>query len=303
MRRRLITNLVLLVVVAVSAALVYFEPWAEPPQKQPRLTDLDVGKVSRVTVNRSGQNAEKVVLARQDGGWTLTKPFAMPAEVREVDSLLEALRQPVKDHFPVGDRDLATFGLKDPALKVDVAGNTIALGDKVPTERAMYAQVGETIYTVETGLMRKADRRATAYVKRNLVPKPARIVRIESDTFKVVREGKDEPKWRVQEKQGPVADGAGKTLARAWETAVASDVEKRQYTGELQVDARVHTAQRDEPYAFARVNQTEDGKVAVTRPDLPVRYLVSAGMAERLFNLEQPQKPKDAEAEGRRSEG
>ncbi|MBK1667095.1 hypothetical protein CKO28_03420 [Rhodovibrio sodomensis] len=302
MRRRLITNLVLLVAVVVGGALVYFEPWAEPPKKQPRLADLEAGKVERVTITRSGESTKQTVLVRKDGAWALSEPFAMPAESRQVETLLEGLRQRVKDHFPIGDRDLGAFGLKQPSLRIDVAGTTIALGDKVPTERAMYAKVGETIYTVDTGLMRRVDQPATGYVARNLVPTDAQITRIESDSFKVARDGDPEANWRVIEKTGSVAKDAGKTLGRAWESAVASDVEGKQYTGDLQVDVRVYTASRDQPYRFARLGTEDDGNVAVTRPDLPVRYLVSEGMADRLFSLQKPQKSQDASAKADQSD-
>lgn len=303
MRRRLITNLVLLLAAAVGAALVYFEPWAEPPKKAPRLTEFETDKVDRVEIRKGGQSGEAVVLIRQNGDWQVSKPFAMRAETRKVESLLEGLRQRTQDHFAVGDRNLGEFGLKNPSIEVKVAGTTVGIGNKVPTERAMYARVGDTIYTVDTGLMRTVDQPATDYVASSLVPADAKITAIDGGTFKVVREADDGAKWAVTKKPGPVAKDAGKTLARAWKSAVASDIKPRNDNGEVKVDVRVHTQSRDTPYQFTRLKPAEDGKVPVTRPGLPVRYLVSQGMADRLFGLQKPEKNKDNSAKAESTSG
>jgi hypothetical protein len=292
MRGRLILNLVLVVIIAAGGALLYFEPWAEPPAKEPRLVDIAPENVERLRTERAGKDGGTVVLERGDQGWRVTEPFAMRASETTVEGLIDSLRQRSKDQFAVGDRDLAAFGLKDPKVRVTFGDTTVAIGGEAPIERARYAKVGETIHVASTGLARAADKPATGFVPRRLLPKDARISAIEHDAFKVVRAtNTDDATWSVARSEVKPAEGAAKSLASAWSGATAVDV-KRRHGGDAPEPAiRVHLEGRDAPLKFIRLGTagdtaTGEANVAVTRPDLPVRYLVTGPTAERLFTLD-----------------
>jgi len=291
MRGRLILNLVLVIIVAVGGALLYFEPWAQPPEKEPRLVDVDPGAVERLTIERSGENGGTVVLERGENGWRVTEPFAMRASGSTVEAIIAKLRQRTKDQFKVGDRDLAGFGLTDPKLCVTVGGTSVAIGGEAPIERARYVKVGDTIHVANSGLARSADKAATGFVPRRLIPADAKIAKIDHDSFRVVRAtNTEDATWSVARSETTPAEGAAKTLASAWSGATAADVKRRQGADASEPVIRVHLEGRDTPLEFIRLGKAADtatGKanVALTRPDVPVRYIVTKPTADRLFHL------------------
>ncbi len=283
MRRGWIVNLVLLVVVVAAGALLYFEPWKEPPEKPPRIVAVDPGKVERVAIERPGKDGRIVLERGEDDGWRLVEPFAMRANGTRVHALVQDLRQRGRDHFPVADRDLAGFGLKEPQVRVSLDGTTVAIGGEAPIKRARYVRVGDTIHLADRGILRTAERGATELAARSLVPGDATMTAIEGPGFRVA---KGDDGWTVENADRKPAKEAAKALAQAWQSAQGLRLVRREGDGgDLEADARLALKGRDQPLRFARLATDTKGEVAVTRPGLPVRYVISAGTADRLFTL------------------
>jgi len=283
MRTRWIVNLVLLVVAAAGGALLYFEPWKGPSEKAPRVVDVDPGKVGRVVLERPGENG-RVVLERGEGdAWRLAEPFGMRANGTRVHALIQDLRQRGRDHFPVAERDLAGFGLKQPKVRVSLDDTTVAIGGKAPIKRARYVRVDDTIHLADRGILRTAQRGATDLAARSLVPDGATITAIDGAGFRVA---KDADGWTVKQADRKPAKDAAKTLAQAWQSAQGLRLVRREGDGgDMKADARLALKGQDQPLRFTRLSTDTKGEVAVTRPGLPVRYVISAATADRLFTL------------------
>ena len=284
MRKGWIVNLVLLVVAAAGGVLLYFEPWKGPPEKAPRIVDVQPDAVKRITVERPGKEESRVVLARgDDSGWRLAEPFAMRANSTRVHALIQDLRQRGRDHFPVADRDLAGFGLQEPKVRVTLDGTTVAIGGKAPIKRARYVRVGDTIHLADGGILRTAQRGATDLAARRLLPADATLTAIAGPGFRIA---KGDDGWAVKTADQTPAKDAAKTLAQAWQSAQGLRLVRREGDGgDLEVDARLALKGQDQPLRFTRLSTDTKGEVAVTRPGLPVRYVISAGTADRLFTL------------------
>jgi hypothetical protein len=216
----------------------------------------------------------------------------MRASDTTVEGLIDSLRQRTKDKFKVGDRDLAGFGLKEPKVRVSVGGATVAIGGEAPIERARYVKVGETIHVAGTAVKRAADKPATGFVPRRLIPKDARISAIAHESFKLVRTtNTDDAAWSVTRSEVDPATDAAKTIASAWSGATAVDVRRRKNGDAPDPAIRVHLEGRDAPLKFMRLGTAGDtatgtANIAITRPDLPVRYIVTGPTAKRLFTLQ-----------------
>lgn len=283
MRTRWIVNLVLLIVAVAAGALLYFEPWKGPPEKPPRIVAVDPGEVERVAIERPGKDGRIVLQRGEDDGWRLVEPFAMRADGTRVHALIQALRERGRDHFPVGDRDLKGFGLTQPQVRVSLAGTTVAIGGEAPIKRARYVRVDDTIHLADRGILRTAQRGATELAARRLLPADATLTAIAGPGFRVA---KGDDGWAVENADQTPANDAAKTLAQAWQRAQGLRLVRREGDGgDLEADARLALKGRDQPLRFARLATDTKGEVAVTRPGLPVRYVISAGTADRLFTL------------------
>src|SRR4051812_5349112 len=159
------------ILVATALVLFAFIWFVERPirQEQQRLAsrkvlqDFDPAKVTALSVTPAGQSATRAV--RKPNGWQLEKPIPYPAEVGQIDTLLNVLAQ-LEWNTCIPARELKNrrdaqkdFGFESPqgSLVVEEGeqsrqlriGHTSAWGDQV------YLEVGNgSIYLASAELLR-----------------------------------------------------------------------------------------------------------------------------------------------------
>lgn len=122
----------------------------------PAILKIDAKDVTGITLQQKGQ--PPIALAPYGStAWQITEPASYRANAESTEQILSALGnlvpQRVVDEKP---STLATYGLSDPAVTVDVAEKNnqsvhLLLGDKTPTGDSLYAMVSGNprVYTVE----------------------------------------------------------------------------------------------------------------------------------------------------------
>jgi hypothetical protein len=152
--------------------------WRQPaPGPERVLPDFHAADVATIQVYPAGES--EIRAERTNGGWTLTKPIAYPAQASRIETLLAALERLTPAAPPLTARELrqhpraeAEYGLENPqaTLVLDSSrhlrfGRLTAPGDQV-----FLRVVGaEGVYVVDAGLLRLLPRatndwRDTAFV-------------------------------------------------------------------------------------------------------------------------------------------
>ncbi|RKZ78353.1 MAG: hypothetical protein DRR19_26540, partial [Candidatus Parabeggiatoa sp. nov. 1] len=78
MRQRWLQNLILLGVVLVLGALVFYTTEKDKSTELPKLTEIETDKVQNIRIERAGKGP--ISLIKDAGGvWQMTAPFNLPA--------------------------------------------------------------------------------------------------------------------------------------------------------------------------------------------------------------------------------
>ncbi len=151
MKKKYLNTLVALALLAaVWAAMKYWDKrkGAEPEEteKQEKLLAVESSHVKSISV--SSHDGEVLTCRREGGQWAIVEPKKVAADQSAVDSLVSALTDANIDQaVEPPPKNLADFGLDQPALTVEISTDTkpekvtVSLGDDTPTGGGVYAQM------------------------------------------------------------------------------------------------------------------------------------------------------------------
>lgn len=161
-KKRTIINIVLLVVVAGLAWMVY-EQLQKEQQGADTLYDESIGEsVTRLAIKLPGQ-AEVVIVAENadEGLWDIAEPIQGPANKQSLQQLFTLLGEPILMEYPSEGKDLKTFGLADSAISVSFNSVEYRLGNLNPVNHRRYVLLNDRILMVNEAvyelLMRGVD--------------------------------------------------------------------------------------------------------------------------------------------------
>lgn len=145
--RRLIPTIVLVVLCIggfwYASSQDFFK---EKTQEAPALVTVKKEEVASYTVKNG---VTETVLERKDGGWTMTKPTALPLDSSSADAWVDTFVSVKKDKVvTAAAAELEQFGLAAPKQMftvklVDGGERTLAVGDLVPVGGSYYAKLGD----------------------------------------------------------------------------------------------------------------------------------------------------------------
>mgnify|MGYP005848984995 CR=1 FL=1 len=103
-RKRWWVNLGLIALLGGLTILALYQPGKKPQQAAPKLTTLATDAVTRVRIERAGQ--EPIVLEKTPEGWRLRQPIAARANGFNVESLLRVAGAEINATIPAGEQAL-----------------------------------------------------------------------------------------------------------------------------------------------------------------------------------------------------
>ncbi len=291
MKSRLILNIALLIAVAVLAAVAFFEPGKDEPQKTP-LAAVDENTLTAVTL----QNRDTITFAKQNGHWRLTAPFNAPANDVRVRQLIGIAEANSEAQYPISSEDLAKFELDKPKATLTLDATTLKFGGSDPINMRRYVQIGDTLHLVNDDFFHHLTASATDYVDKKLLPEDAKIKEIFIPGLKATLGG--DGKWVLEPPAEP--NQSVSDLLNAWNTARAIDVKRVEQP--TQGDVIRITLSEGNPIEFFIVQREPD--LLLVRPDLSLQYEVTGSAAKQLLSLqkpelkpEEPKEPEKPEAE------
>lgn len=144
MRRPLLINLVLLVVVAALGLTVWLAP-EERPAEPPPLTALDPSGIKLVRLhNRHGE----LELRKGETGWEMAVPYRVAANAPRIELLLGITAAKSLRQFPLPDDRLAEFGLNPPLATLELDQTRIEVGGTDPLQHRRYLRIGDTLHLI-----------------------------------------------------------------------------------------------------------------------------------------------------------
>jgi hypothetical protein len=274
MQKRLLINLLLLLVVLVLGTIVIFEPGKDEQPEAVRLTELDETAIDRFMLkNDSGE----IAFEKREGHWWLTAPFSAPANDIRVGQLLAISHAASATHYPLDTEDLSRFELDKPKAQMTLGQVKMIFGGVDPIDLRRYVWVDKTLHLVDDDFSHHISAPATDYVERKLLPEGSTPNAFILPGMKLSQDKAGH--WLV-DPVSPAAAGAPE-LAMAWQTARAVDVTplKEPVTGDIiHIDFSDHA-----PIEFAIVKREPD--LVLARTDWGLQYQLTAETASQLLTL------------------
>lgn len=277
MNRRLITNLGLLLLVAVLGFVAWLQPGLEDEQAAGPLSSIAPAAVSRLAIKRPG--FDPIVLEKEASAWMMREPVQIHASEARIEALLAVLEQPVHTSFSLADVDPANFGLDSPRILLQVDGVDMAFGDTDPIARRRYVQIHDHVALIDDEHYIWLHGGANDFVSRQLLPPGAEVSRLELPGV-VLQRDDGSAAWSVTPADAMSSeDAAG--LVREWLQAYALAVESQ---GPLiEDDAKRIRLRLSDGRELAFAVTGDDYDPSFVRADLGLGWQMSAAQAARLL--------------------
>ncbi|HTT08797.1 MAG TPA: DUF4340 domain-containing protein, partial [Gammaproteobacteria bacterium] len=173
MKPGLTLNLLLLAVVGVLAAVVYFEPGKEKPAVPVKLTTLTAAQVTHISIKRPDQPDIKLI--RKGARWLMEAPYATTADEVRIGFLLDFLEAKSGSSFPVVKEDLPKYALDKPRAVLTLNNEVFEFGDSNPMTMQRYVRHGNAIYMLFDTAYQYLIAEAGTYVNPQLIDAGAKI--------------------------------------------------------------------------------------------------------------------------------
>jgi hypothetical protein len=164
--RRWLINLGLLVLLAgllLAARLDVGEALRET-----RLTALAPADIAGIELHRAGEPA--VRLKRDDAGWQMLAPYAVPADAASVAKLLPVAAATLTRTLPAAGLDLGGLGLDPAPVRIVLDGLELRFGGTEPVADQRYVQIGDMVHLIDDRFLPRLMTPTLELVSRRLLP-------------------------------------------------------------------------------------------------------------------------------------
>jgi hypothetical protein len=277
-------NLVLVVVVAALAALVYFKPGTKKPDSSQPLVTQAAAQVHDIRVELPGEPMAE--LTRAAAGWQLTAPLKLAADGRAVQDLLDELTARSLSHFPAAGADLKQYGLNPPKLKLWLDGDEYDFGDTEPLNNHRYVRHGADIHLSDSMLFYRAGHGDYWWAEKRLLPAGAKITALQlpDASLSLDKSGK----WQLAPRNDRVSADALQQLVDNWQNASAVSVTA---AGKGASEGEVALTLAGVPQAVRFAILKDENYLVLERPDLGVQYELDRSQRAALLKPAETAKP------------
>ncbi len=165
MKSRWILNLVLLVVVLIVGAVVYFSPKQEQQAAQDfEVSSLKLADMQAISIEFPAQASVK--FEKRDGFWYLQQPYVARADQQLVGRLMSIVAARSKQKFPADDA--AKFGLDQPKLVLRLNDAVFTFGTYNPVSQEQYVSYNGSVFMLPTSYAENAQIQVAEFLDKNL---------------------------------------------------------------------------------------------------------------------------------------
>lgn len=167
MSKNNLLNLVLLLIAATLASIIYFSN--EVDTDLARLTEVDPNTIQQITISHNN-NATTIIDKTTDSRWQLSKPIAIVANPFRISSILKLLKAPVHNKYASDAIDLHKTGLLTSKTRISFDDISIIFGTTNPVTNLRFVQLKNTVYTIEDVYYPLLSSHFSTLVSFNLLP-------------------------------------------------------------------------------------------------------------------------------------
>ncbi len=301
MRQRWLQNLILLGVVLVLGALVFYTTEKDKSTELPKLTEIETDKVQNIRIERAGKGP--ISLIKDAGGvWQMTAPFNLPANSFQVDRLLQILSE--REYKPVeaDNLNLAELKLEPPLASLKFDQVIVAFGDSSPLGYGQrYVQVNNKVYLLSDTLYYTVIGDVLKFVSLSPLGDNPKITALKIPDYHLVLK---EDKWTltstVSSDDIDTSADALSSLIDNWQKASAYKVELYDTKSIAEGEIDITLQGQEQPLHFIIVSKAPD--LVLARQAKSVQYQLSVTQIDKLLHLPTKPKSEDASAESEEKE-
>ena len=280
LKRRLLTNLLMLSVVLGLVTLVLLEHREPMDGLAETLLPFGAEEIHSLRIQRPGQ--ADVALQRQaDGQWQLLKPVQLPAQEFRVQSLLRVAELRSAGGFKAPPDALPEYGLAPPRATLIINDKLhLEFGGNTALDHRRYLRIGDTIHTISDTLFFHLIGDAHGFVAHQLLPDDARITGLQLPDMHLKLE---QGQWQISPVDALSSPDHVQTLLDAWR--YPGIVQVRAWQGNEGVSIRITLEVPEQgPGQSLEFMLFEDGgEPALGRPDLGIQYRLSGASRDALL--------------------
>jgi hypothetical protein len=280
-RKRTLSNIVLLVIAAGLATFIAIAPEEKALPVLAPLSDENPRAISRIRIEPSA--AETIELRRADGSWDLVEPMHVSANDFRVNTLLRVLEAPVHARIDTTEQQLGRFGLASARGRILLDDKEILFGDSEPIHGRRYLLYDGRVALVDDNYFSHLRSSPANYVNPALLGRDPHLQSILLPGIRVYRQAGN---WRMDPDDGGASEDAIARLVGTWRQARATAV--RPYEQSLHWSDVIIVELADGDMRFDLAHTAFE--LILGRADLGIQYHMPERAGARLLSI----KPADA---------
>ncbi len=280
MKSRWTINLLLLVTIIILGLIARYEPGIETVKKTEAITDLKVGQIHRIHINRPLRS--DLVLARQaDKQWLIERATPVPADGFKVRALSRLAEQRPARSYPADSMNLAELQLDPPYATAILNDISIEFGLLEPIDDLRYVRVNDQIHLIPDNYLQLMETSFTQFVRPTLFNKAEQITAIQLPRLLVRKTDID---WETQPPQS-ANKAALQQFFDIWQQASTQHIRPAdpEQDGE---PVEVSLANNTSPIQFLIIARKPD--LVLARPDYGIQYRLG-NRSEAMLTLDAAQ--------------
>lgn len=274
MQKPLATNLTLFFILLL---LIGFISFYDNDDTNPTLTKINKSTINNIIIHKEKQN---IVLAKTDGIWKMTEPYAVLAHQFRIKTLLSLLEAPISSQYDISEVDLKIYGLQKPRAHIQFDQTHIYFGKSNPVNTMRYLQVKNKMALLHDELYPLIRSQPTSFVDLALLPQQSRIKNLKLPDMQFTQSNNH---WETLPNNIASADQI-QSLIQNWQYAKAFAVHayiKRKALGNIVIELE------NKKIITYQITDIKPWLI-LARTDLNIEYHLDASQQPKLLALSKP---------------
>lgn len=266
MNRKLLINLLLLLVVAALGLFAWLEPGKEP-ERLDRLTGRSPDGVQGLRIEHP--DGRVLEFTQQGGGWHMLRPYDLPANRIRLTALARVVEAPIIGSFSLPKENLAQFGLDKP-IRLQVDSDSFQFGASNPVNNQRYVEHGGRLNLVIDRFYHHLGALPEQLLSPSLLPEGSRLKEIKVPQYRLYKTGMG---WAMEPADPNLSPDDLNQRVQDWLRAQSLQIvaiDKVEGGEEV-----VLTLEDDRIDRF--LIQKREGQIWLIDPDLKIGYLLPGG--------------------------
>ena len=274
MQKRLLTNLYLLLVVAILTTFFLLSDKQKAVDQKVLLSNIEATSISQITIQRTDK--EDIVFQKQGDSWFMFSLVKTRVNIARINAMLHILQSRSFAQIDVKDSPLAPYQLDPASVVLRLDDHEFYFGSTDPIDERRYVLFNNTLHLINDSLFHQLRQPPIFYVSTRLVPEEETIVSIQFVDQLVTVVGEN---WALSPVNSTIEDKQINSLAEAWQTGHASKV--REYKPADIFKKIIVTFRTGRTAGFDVVSTTPN--LVLGRSDLGLQYHLDKNISKKLF--------------------